>query len=536
MKKILALVLALVMLLSLLAACNNTKPVETQPKETNKPVETKPAETHPQETEDPGITFPLAENVEYSVMITMGNSAYSLNDNLAWKYLQEMSNITFDTIEFAPNDASEKLNLMMSSGEYADVLFKCNQVDANKYGMDGILIPLEDLIKEYMPNLSAILDERNAWDRITAPDGHIYGLPNFNKTAPNADSGMCWWINKGWLDKLGLSEPTSVEDLYNVLKAFKEKDPNGNGLADEVPICAWNTHSAYNALLGYFGHGQSYGSYWMVVDGELTYLPTTEWFKENTLEFYNKLYTEGLINADMFTMARDQYRASCGAEEVIYGMVWDSSCGYFADDNERFNWIALKPFEPDAFGLNQGISTNAFSVTDKCENPEIILTLIDYLYTEEGGRVIRLGIEDVSYKINEDGTYSAIEDGFEAMVYQATLMGSANVPGMIPDLYNDMPADEADRWNAKEWYGEDYGIGSRGIVMPNIKLTTEESDEYKILHTDIQAYVQNYIAECVTGLISIEETWDDFQATLKEMGVERMLEVRGGAWDRVNAG
>ena len=115
MKKILALVLALVMLLSLLAACNNTKPVETQPKETNKPVETKPAETQPQETEDPGITFPLAENKEISVMITMGNSAYSLNDNLAWKHLQEISNITLNTIEFAPNDASEKLNLIYTS-------------------------------------------------------------------------------------------------------------------------------------------------------------------------------------------------------------------------------------------------------------------------------------------------------------------------------------------------------------------------------------------------------------------------------------
>ena len=302
---------------------------------------------------------------------------------------------------------------------------------------------------------------------------------------------MVGWINKGWLDKLGLSEPPSPEELYNVLKAFKEKDPNGNGKADEVPICAWNTHSAYNALLGYFGHGQSYGSYWMVVDGELQYLPTTEWFKENTLEFYNKLYTEGLINPDMFTMARDQYRASCGAEEVIYGMVWDSSCGYFADENERFNWIALKPFAPDAFGLNQGISTNAFSVTDKCQNPEIILSLIDYLYTEEGGRIIRLGIEDVSYKINEDGTYSAIEDGFEAMVYQATLMGSANVPGRIPDLYNDYANDEvisAVRWHTtgradmtiteKVLYLADKPEWQRaGLTYARLRFTTESPEE-----------------------------------------------------------
>lgn len=532
MKKILALVLALVMLLSLLAACNDEKPVETQPNET-KPAETKPAETKPSETEDNTITFPLAENLEVSVMAILGNASYSLKDNLAWKHLQEISNITFNTLEFAPSEAAEKMNLLMNSGEYTDILFKANKIDLNQFGMDGILIPLEDLIKEYCPNLTALLDERDAWANITAPDGHIYSLPNFTRTAPNADSGSCWYINKGWLDKLGLEEPKTVEELYNVLKAFKEKDPNGNGIADEIPVAALNATSSYNALLGYFGEGFSYPNYWMVIDGQMEYLPTTEFFKENLLNLFSKMYAEGILNPDMFTMDRDQFRAICGGEEVIYGMLWDSSASYFADADEALNWVTLKPFDTDVFAISKGVTAGGgFAITDKCKNPEVLMAWVDYLYSEEGGLVFRNGVEGVSYEIFEDGTWDYLRDNFENVTYQATLMGSANVPGKVPDLYYDMPLNERTRHNNREWYGVGYGVGNVGVTMPTISLTEEENEEYSIIFTDINTYVNNYIAECTTGLVSIEETWDTFQATLKQMQVERMIEIYREAYNR----
>ena len=141
-----------------------------------------------------------------------------------------------------------------------------------------------------------------------------------------------------------------------------------------------------------------------------------------------------------------------------------------------------------------------------------------------------------AFKVDQFGCLlpylTEIEDGFEVMVYQATLMGSARVPFLMPKLYREMPAGEVDRHIAKELYSEGYGLAGQGVTMPSIALTTEENDEYKIISTDINAYVQNYIAECVTGLISIEGTWDDFQATLKQMGVERMVEIYGNAYAR----
>lgn len=529
-KKILALVLSCVMLLSLLVACDTQKPVETQPKETQG--STKPTETTPPTTEDPGIVFPLAEQLEVSVMSCMGNSAYSYNDNIAWKYLQEISNIKFNMTEFAPSEAAEKMGLLMNSGEYPEVLFKPSGVDYNKYGMDGILLPLEDLIREYCPNLCALLDERNAWNDIAASDGHIYALPMFQASTPNTSGGTFWWINKGWLDKLGLPEPTNQEELLEVLRAFKTRDPNGNGKADEIPMGAFNTHTSYAGLLALMGAGYNYKDYWAVVDGQMEYLPTTEWFKENCLKFFNTLYTEGLVNEDMFTLERDQMRAICGGEEVVYGMIWDSSPSYFADKNELYNWITVKPFDVENYAVDKGVQKGGFALTDKCQNPEILMAWVDYLYSQEGGKVIRLGVENVNYKINEDGTYETIKGALENNTYQGTLMGSATVPGVIPDIYYEKPVAAGVQHTNKECYGKDYGIGARGVLVPALSLTVEENETYSIIHTDIKAYVRNYIAECTTGLVDIDATWDEFQATLKEMHVDDMVDIYRAAYDR----
>lgn len=70
---------------------------------------------------------------------------------------------------------------------------------------------------------------------ITAPDGNIYALPSINDCY-HCSMAQKMWIYKPWLDKLGLDVPTTTDELYTVLKAFKDKDPNGNGKADEVPL------------------------------------------------------------------------------------------------------------------------------------------------------------------------------------------------------------------------------------------------------------------------------------------------------------
>lgn len=534
-KKLLALVLALVMVLSVLAGCQTEKPAgTTEGKQDPKPQQTTPATVATTEPKEE-IVFPLAEPLDVSVMMVMGNSSYSYNDNIAWKFLQERANINFQVTEFPSSEAKEKMNLLMNGGEYTDVLFKANKIDLDKYGMDGILIPLEDLIREYCPNLVALLDERNAWNSITAADGHIYALPMFQAPVQYGSGGSTFWINNAWLEAVGKEMPTTQEELYEALKAMKEGDPNGNGKADEIPFAPdiAHMHGALADIIGYFGEGLWYGDYWMEIDGQMEYLPTTEYFKENVLKYFNKLYSEGLMAEDAFTLTREQLRAICGGEEIVYGMIYDSSPAYFADANEKFNWLTLKPFDPALYATDNGCQTGGFAITDKCENPEIMMAWVDYLYSDEGGRVIRLGLQDVNYKINPDGSYETIKGALENNTYMGTLMGSATVPGVIPDIYYSSPASEATRHYNKELYTEGYGVW-KGTLCPALVYTEDEYDEYSVIFNDIDTYVCNYLAECTTGIADIDATWETFQKTLKEMKVDRMIEIQRDVHARAN--
>ena len=162
--------------------------------------------------------------------------------------------------------------------------------DLNKYGSQGIFIPLEDLIREYAPNLTAKLDEMDAWEYITSSDGHIYSLPEISR--PNG-SNPAYWVNKKWMDSLGLQEPKSFDELYEVLKAFKEEDANGNGdPSDEIPITFTDVVKP-ELLLQYADYGYDTATRTAVIDGELTYLPTSEEWKE-FIAYITKLYQEFL--------------------------------------------------------------------------------------------------------------------------------------------------------------------------------------------------------------------------------------------------
>ena len=529
-KKLIAMLLALAMALSLLAGCSGEpEATETQPGQ----IEADPQQTNAPETTEPSkkeIVFPLEEKLNATCMIIMGNTAFSYNDNLAWQFLEERSNIDFELMEFAPAEAAEKMNLIMAGGQYTDILYKANHIDLNKYGMDGILIPLEDLIREYAPNLSKLLDERNGWSDITAPDGHIYQLPLFNTPSANT-AGMYYWVNQNWLDAVGMDMPTSNEELYQVLKAFKEQDPNGNGVADEIPWAVYEGEGySLPELMCYMDLGLWYGQYWVAVDGEMQYAPITEWFKEDVLKFFAKLYAEGLINEDMYTLTKDQMMAVGTSGANVYGMCYNSSTNFTTED-DRLNWSAFRPYNTDNLALNNGISNGGFAITDKCENPEIMMAWVDFLYTQEGGKVLRQGVEGVSYRINPDGTYDTITEGFEKNVYQATLMGSATPAGIIPDFYynNVNPATDPNGAHVNKELSNAYG---KGVAVPKLAYSVEEKEVYDTYFTDIDSYVRNYIAEAVTGVIDIDATWDEFQETLKAMQIEAIIAAQQAAYDR----
>ncbi len=141
----------------------------------------------------------------------------------------------------------------------------------------------------------------------TTIDGEIYGLPAV--TPHNPASTTIPMMNQQWLDELGLEAPTTFDELYDVLKAFKEEDPNGNGSADEIPFDWGPDQGPYSAmaLLGAYGNYAPHTDWFNTVkDGEHVYVPATEDYKE-LVQFLHSLYAEGLINQEVFTQDWSQF-------------------------------------------------------------------------------------------------------------------------------------------------------------------------------------------------------------------------------------
>ncbi|MFD0462567.1 hypothetical protein ACFQY9_12540 [Microvirga aerilata] len=150
------------------------------------------------------------------------------------KELQRLTGIKLkNTASNATTISREAFNLLMASGDLPDIVAG-NELrhDFVRYGMEGAFQPLNDLIEKHAPNLKKFLASNPEIKKaITAPDGNIYWIPY----VPDGKYARGWFIRYDWLDKLGLKAPQTVDELYTVLQAFRDKDPNGNGQKDEVP-------------------------------------------------------------------------------------------------------------------------------------------------------------------------------------------------------------------------------------------------------------------------------------------------------------
>lgn len=476
------------------------------------------------------VTFPLEETMEFTGFAVM-NGEYALSDSLAWQTSLERANINIELTNVMASEKDEKRNLLLASNSYPDVFIKAGG-DMNEMGMEGIYIPLEDLIREYAPNLTALLDACDGWDYITAPDGHVYSLPGMNRQEPQ---DCAFWINQKWMDNLGLEEPTSYEELYEVLKAFKEQDANGNGDPDdEIPFSIATSEWSLMHLMLYEDYPFHLNTKLGIIDGELTYVPTDESFKE-FLEYVTKLYQEGLIDKNAFTQSSDQFTAN-GQVDDTYGSFFREGAFLVVGRDNDDDYIALTPFQEGTYSINNPVQEGGLMITDACEHPEVIIAWADYFYSEEGGILAWMGVEGETFEWNEDGTWSWItgteygEDVSEVRA-KSTIQGAGQIPVHQPDAWYEMSAEvDPDEVYLNEQRAKVVALGT--TVLPPLTYTEDEQETIATITADINPYISQYIAEVATGQKNLEETWEEYLNTVNAMGAEDLIEAYKAAYTR----
>lgn len=490
--------------------------------------QTEPSKAGAEEDADSAYTITdgharMKEEVTLSYLIYEHTDWSISDDNPVRQKMFEATNVKIESIVAPATNFDEKFNVAIMGKELPDLMMGKNIDVLNEYGQKGAFIPLEDLIEEHAPNISARLDDR-ARKMVTASDGHIYALPRFGQDRLRTG----WLIRKDWLDALGLEVPKTTDDWIEVLRAFKEKDP-GNAGDRLVPLM---NRSGSSVFLIYsaptFGlHPENYTK----MGDSFVLNATTDEYK-NMIEWYKTLYEEGLFDKEFVTTSSKQWEEAVSAGYV--GAFVD-----FANRADTFTSI-LKQQNPDAEFVvatppvgptgAQGVpsysdilTTTSVAISKDCENVEAALAWLDYLYSDDGAWLNSVGIEGLTYTgIDENGApiwTDEIKNNPNNMAITSKYGIQQQMCPRVLTTYEfeliQGPLTLEGKRICEPYYVEPY--------FP-IQYTTEESEQMTNYTTAVTPIVSQYTDQFITGVLPMSE-WDNFQKELKTLGADQMGEI-----------
>jgi putative aldouronate transport system substrate-binding protein len=464
------------------------------------------------------------------------------NNTMLWQEYEKLTNVHVNW-EMVPFDnLAEKRNIMLTGGDYPDAYFTAQIPTSEliKYGSQGIFIKLNDYIDKYAPNLKNLMSQYPEVKKgITMPDGNIYSFPMIlDPEFTSVLAGGKTWVKKDWLQKLNIPEPVTTDDFYQMLKAFKEKDPNGNGQQDEVPYSGIGIGSLISYLKGSWGLGnRGVGHPYVDVDpasNQLRFIPADPKYKE-MLQYVQKLYSEGLIDKDIFTVQANQFYAT-GAKGV-YGTTITTSPYTLMKQDGYYGISALKGPYGDQIWSAVGspvASAGAFVITDHNKNPEATVRWIDHLYSEDGNKMFFMGFEGKSYEMN-GGEYQYTKEitdnpnglTFEQALVKYVVWPGGGYPNIVRQKYFKGAESRPEAVEAASRFSKQFPEE----IWPAFTFTTEENEKKATIETDITSYVTEMQAKFITGKASFSE-WDNYIATLKKMKLDEYMKVYQAAYDR----
>ena len=532
--KLLTLTLAVIVAGTTLTACKKSNNSETEVAKTNENVET--------------ISLPLKEPITLKVWGALnGNLAqtYSnLGDTPLYKELAKRTGITLKYTHPAIGQEKEQFNLMIASRDLPDLFddsFANYSGGHSKAYSDQVLIKMNDIMK-YAPDFQKVMDAYPDVKReISSDDGSIFYMP-FIRGEQLLRTYHGPYMRKDWLDDLGLKPPTTVDEWYTVLKAFKEKK------AATAPLLFGISATNYkfgNIFAG--AYGISYG--YFVEDGKVKFGAADPRYKD-LLTTYAKWYSEGLIDPEFATNNGKTIDAKITNGEA--GASWGSAGGtvgkylsLMKDKDPKYSLIgvqypSLKPGEPVKFLQQDGLTLagGSFAISTSNKYPKESMALLNYGYTKEGYMLYNFGIEGESYKI--DNGYPKYT---ELITKNPNGLAMANV---MPQYMRSMTSGPfvQDRRYVEQYYQfkqqtealqawTKFAGETVGPKSPNLrgKLTAEEVSSIASKDTEINTYVDEMFVKFVMGQEPLSK-FDQYLAQLKKMGIDEAIKVRQDSHDR----
>ncbi|MFD0670808.1 extracellular solute-binding protein [Cohnella sp. GCM10027633] len=494
------------------------------------------------------------------------DATFDLKTNEFSRLLEEKYDVSFDWRTVPYEGAREKRQISLASGNYPDAYMltayidQFSQADLLRYGKQGKFYPLNDLIERYAPHIKEAFEkEPDLRAMSTAPDGNVYGLPAYSEcyhcSYPNK-----LWINTKWLDKLGLRMPETTDQLRDVLRAFKTGDPNGNGIADEVPLSGSSENFGVR-VLPYLMNGFVYDddrTYLTLEGGKVGFAAAAPEWKEG-LAYVKSLYEEGLIDPGAFTQNAEAFRALGENEGAqILGAGTAMHPAIFVDtgpDNERgSDYNAAPPLRGphgtyavyNPLGITPGAK---FAITDKASPEERIalIRIVDYLYTPVGQANAEVGMEGIDWRKplpEERGLGPDVAAAFTRIPVKVDEPPRNSGWAGMGHFY--MPMTYRDSWVA------DMDIYSPGGYERRLYEATalydghepketypswsawldpDVADEVSILQANLKNWIDQNVIQFVMGEKSLDKDWNAYVQGLRDVGADRYLAIMQQSYD-----
>ena len=494
------------------------------------------------------------ETVKLTALISKHSLTKDVNEMEWLRLLEEENGVDVEWQQITA-DWDQKKSVMFAGGDIPDILVKAT-VTTDFATYNGLFENLAPYIDEgKMPNVAKMFEDHPEL-RVLCTDEKdgIYGIPNYRSLWPRTNRVL--YINQTWLDNLGLQVPTTMDELEEVLIAFKNGDPNGNGdTTDEIPLDFSGFPTFMLACFGVPMMNESDG--YFVEDGKVKNYRVDERYK-TFMQWLQKLYGEGVINEEVITQDYSKFQSLARGEgktaRVGVTLGWESGDRFGTEVADQYTPMpALKPHADSDesqvywgyYSDNNSVNAATVALSANCKNKEAAVKFIDAFYAEDMGiQVLFGGMNDVDKCIqdNGDGTYTVLppaDSRIDAGTWKWTNSFADYSPYYIPDDMKDRLTMGEDMQRVLE---ERKPLEATLDMMEEkcetypskfITYTTDENSDLAMAQANINNIVdQTYSAWLTEPSRNIEEEWDAYVQSVYDIGLTQNLEIRQAAYER----
>lgn len=450
-----------------------------------------------------------------------------------WKNIEQACNVELEFLD--SSGGKDALSLLAGTDDLPDIIIDYDWTfpgGVQKMLSEGSIIALNDLMDNgSMPNYKAYLETDEEVDKLIRNDAGLYAwAPMIRRPdSPLVFNGNM--IRQDWLDDLGLSMPETVQEMEDVLVAFKDE----KGCDSAFSFIYGDYHIMVNSF------GVSEGMY--VDENNKIHFGAIEDEYLEFLTLFNNWMNMGILDPDGFTQDADAFFAKIASGRA--GLVWGYTGGTLGRiqtmqaENPEMNYQpAPNPVlnAGEAFPVDQSsyrVNSIGGAISATCSNPEAAARVLDYNYGEEGNLSANYGKEGVTYEM-VDGKPQFTEfvlnnpDGLSIEKALSIHAGCNNKPFLVEKDYMlggyayDVQKNSLEVWETPD---------ARVKNLPPSSMTEEEVSEYNSIMTDIQTYVDEFKLKFILGTEPLEN-FPSFVENIKNMNIDRAIEIRQAEYDR----